>query len=151
MLHHYLILLHEDEAIRCENSHHTKRFHYFKKLRNMPFCSMHLLHLSDSTYETYALKLNFLQEAAVLLHQLQVLKYRNKNDRGFNHGSTPNLMISAVCNALHKWTWCIPGSFTPPSPPGTFITSHNQNLRGIQCCLVGRRPTQNIWYHNVWV
>jgi hypothetical protein len=44
----------------------------------MPFCSVHLLHLSDSIYETYALKLNFLQEAVVLLHQLQVLTYTKK-------------------------------------------------------------------------
>lgn len=65
---------------------------------------MNLLHLSDSIYEMYALKLTFLQEAVVLLHQLQVLTYTKKNDRGFHHGPTPNLMMSAVCNALHKWT-----------------------------------------------
>jgi hypothetical protein len=35
---------------------------------------------------------------------------------------------------MHTWHY---------HPPGTFIrTKHNQNFRGIQCCLVGRRPTQ---------
>jgi hypothetical protein len=121
---------------RRENSHHTKCVHYFKKFKNMPFCSMHL---SDSIYETYALKLNFLQEVVVLPHQLQVLTYTNKIIG--DSIMTPSVTWLCQLSVILYINWL--DSYLTVSPPGTFIgIKHNQNLREMQRCLVGCMPTR---------